>query len=1418
MAERVLRSPGVTTRELDLSAPGRVRPQGIPAGIIGTAQKGPAFVPVNFATVNDFANLFGGTEGKHFGAMAVNEWMRNARSGLFLRVLGVGDGQKAQSDGHVKNAGFVVGLQMRDKDRTTAGGVNPTDYADMESDGSADIPIANPYAGEEVESSLTSSNSTENIAGNDDVENTAVEEAFTLTLRDQDIADGNYILYEAKADGPTSSYFIFWFDGQINSTARTANSLAVEDGGFPIWDANTAIDANVYGTQWHDPAQTTLVIIDATHDGSGGAGDTTICTAAQMAPRIVAALEDTAGPHPAGAGELYGTGSNPLSDGTSPVTSAAPAITIDLATAIEHYVLDDGTAGTDPDLSGPGFVTTADAANNIPSLMAVFTAANAPIDPAAIFSAVTLGELEVTLDPGTGAVWTLAFDANIPVPIGSTYVLTGADNTTKIGVEWTDGTGLSVLADDNDPANGISYQEINASGVNYQSATWSQSAAVTDFETAIDTAFTQVDFTGGGHDVAFVGGMTSLTFSSGGTTEATATMGRGTDPTAGDAPVSATLLENSPNAPGGRVYFLAARSSAPQDEPNDYLAGDQNTFKYLLRGVLMFPSGVLPGIEDTTIVENQIPSAAFGTYGTGKDQGESDGLGTVDSDGNFVMALNGFTNDSYEKILTASFETTSPIYLSKVFNTDPTKIQEKGHYLYAHYDVPEKLASVSSTPESVFLRPGAYYPADGDFSEGASGVHSSIGSHTPTFEDWRARFSHAYTPWIQSQTLGESPKKLFKFHMLDAGKAGHGQIKISIANIQKSTDLSNDYGSFDVQIRAANDTDLDPQILQQFSGVNLNPSSDRYIARVIGDQNTFFEFEKDPGKQKLVTEGLYPNNSQYVRVEVNDQVESGQMEASALPLGFQGKNHLVLDGQALSDGNGAGHLNVFEPPVPFRESVSIGEGSTKVVDSRFYWGIQNQMISSASEKNRDTGVISLVDNLTKWYPDFGSQAAWVGDNNGVADGDGGESLDADVYNSNAFSLENLWIKCLSGDVTKAVDPTMWHEAVYIRDGNASGEVWSGSTTSFLDADGNNKNSGAGYRYLDVAKDFGSTASKKFFKFTVPMQGGFDGLDILDQDKANMNTMAAFREMDTYGSPSYGGPDGSTTAAFRKALDILAEKSDVDIQLLATPGMRSAGITDYAIDKTEDRFDALYIMDMPAYDHDGNLVLTSAQETSVTNTAQELANRNLDTSFAATYFPDLVIADGDNNVVAPPSVAVLGALSLNDSVAHPWYAPAGFARGALASTIETAVKLNRTNMDVLYDSDINPITSFPQTGSSVVVFGQKTMLQAQSALDRVNVRRLLIDVRRKVRTVANQVLFEPNRESTLARFSALVNPILGRIQQQQGLDRYKVIIDTTTTTQQDVENNTIRGKIFLQPTRSIEFISLDFVVTNAGAEI
>ena len=1358
MAERILRSPGVTTRELDLSAPGRVRPQGIPAGIIGTSEKGPAFVPVTFATLNDFSNLFGATKGKHFGAMAVNEWMRNARSGLYLRVLGAGDGNASSSTypNQVTNAGFKVGQSMRDKDRTAASKALSTNgYAAQETDGSGDNPVANPYAGAAVPGGLDlkAASAGKIRAGDAEVSNLAVIGYSAITDY-----DGMYIIVNASAsnaEGETAEEKrIIVLSAQAvgaGLTLRKITDKKLMDGPAVLFDFN-ALAPN---------AADTVHLVDISGDTNANEIADAIRTYSANAHNGNAAIAKMG---------LSGGTNNVIFTNTH--NGAVTDISIGKITGVSLTPSDRLT----PTVTTPGVVRVIEEA----------------VAQTLEFDRVPRNDAVLTVTDHAGTVIKVGYNAggtrsaaltSAGVSSDNYVVNTTVANTALLAAAHT----AYILKDGNDSS---------AANTTFVATSPAALAADTKIAFTKDTAAVVLSETASrtGFETAALSKM--------------------------------EVAESTPAAGPGRLFFLGvdSYSTSVSNHPSDYLgsAVAAGSATPILRGVLMFPSGVMPGIVGAAnITTDNIPDSAFGEYGTGKDQGIDSGKGKVFQDsGEFRIVLNGFTNTANytsNKVLSGSFDTLSPIYFPKVFNTDPTKIQERGHYLYAHYDVPNGLAQWHYGNDKCYLKAGNY------FNGFASSVHVSAGDYRPTFEDFQQRFQHAFSPWIMSQKLGNATKKLFRFHALDAGTSAHGQFKISIANIAKSTDRSSDYGTFDVQIRDANDTDLKPVILQTFSGLSLNPSSDRYIARVIGDQNTFYDFDKPDGKQKLVTEGLYPNSSQYVRVEVVPQVEAGQMEASALPMGYNGKHHLVIDGKALAPEQGTStYLTAFkEPPLPFRTSVSVGKESTKVVDSRFYWGCQWQTIKDTTVRNQETGVLSLVDNLTKWYPQIGSYPAWVGDNKGATDTN--STLDADLYQNNAFSLENIWIKTKpdsSGavDLAQPVDATMWSEAVYIRDGNAAGDVYNSSGTHFKDASGNDKDAAAGYRYLDVAKDFSSTASKKFYKFTLPMQGGFDGLDIFDQDKAEMNTMSSFREMDPGSSALLGGPAGSTTAAFRKGLDILAEKSDVDVQLLATPGLRTPGITDYAIDKTEERFDALYIMDMPSYDHSQNLITSSEQETSVNYTSQKLADRNLDTSFAAAYFPDLVVKDGDNNVVAPPSVAVLGALSLNDKVAHPWYAPAGFARGALASTIETAVKLNRTNMDTLYETDINPITSFPQTGESVIVFGQKTLLQSQSALDRVNVRRLLIDVRRKVRTVANQILFEPNRESTLARFSSLVNPILGRIQQQQGLDRYKVVIDTTTTTQQDVENNTIRGKIFLQPTRSIEFISLDFVVTNAGAEI
>ena len=892
----------------------------------------------------------------------------------------------------------------------------------------------------------------------------------------------------------------------------------------------------------------------------------------------------------------------------------------------------------------------------------------------------------------------------------------------------------------------------------------------------------------------------------------------------GDRQVQATGIVGHNTKAGagghlGRTFFVSTAMSESVGSTYFQDSGIASPMSAsILRAVMMFPSGVLPGLSGSGVSNPTTASARsagenhdgfLASYGAGKNAGARHGAMDLSSNGGstFAMYLNGYSG-AYPQVISASMDPNASNYFAKIFNTDPASIETKGHLLYSHFDVDPALAVVAPSHglqghrTRVFLNSGSV----------ARNTYTAGSNYIPNYEGFEYRFLHAKSPFIISQTLGNTEKNLFRFHALDAGAYGNNKVKISISNIQKSRDANNKYGSFDVLVRRFNDYDTNPVILEKFIGCDLNPNSPRYIARIIGDTNVYYDFEKAVANQKLVVEGSYPSQSQYIRVEVAASVNAGTMLAEALPVGFRGLFHLVTSGSTMlhpheadtddlpaEGGSPKQHmfLDMVQAPILYRKSVSSGTGNRARAVSDLYWGIQNTKVSNTDTPNDGTAINSNAEYWTKYHPGYEANwPSWVGANEGVADSNSAV-LDADRFQNGKFTLERVLVKTKSS--VDEVDSSEWSNASYVRTGVNPGT--------------------SGYRFLNVDKDFAQQASRRYYKFTTVMQGGYDGLNIFDSDKSQLLNAAAIREISD--SAIQGGVGGPTISAYRKALDVVAEKSSIDIQLLAIPGLREPAVTDYAIDKTEERFDALYIMDVEECDYTGTagIVTGSVQEVSVTNTAAKLQARSLDTSFAAAYFPDCLVRDPDSgaNVRCPPSVAVLGALSLNDAVAHPWFAPAGFTRGVLSTTERAQVQMNRANLDTLYEVDINPITSFPNS-SGVVVFGQKTLQQAQSALDRVNVRRLLIDIRRKVRSVANTVIFEPNRESTLARFSSAVQPILARVQAQQGLDRYRVIIDSSTTTQLDVENNTVRGKIFLQPTRAVEFISLDFVVTNQGAEI
>jgi len=447
---------------------------------------------------------------------------------------------------------------------------------------------------------------------------------------------------------------------------------------------------------------------------------------------------------------------------------------------------------------------------------------------------------------------------------------------------------------------------------------------------------------------------------------------------------------------------------------------------------------------------------------------------------------------------------------------------------------------------------------------------------------------------------------------------------------------------------------------------------------------------------------------------------------------------------------------------------------------------------NASEPNASTAPETNMRSFTKYYPNFhtGYVNVVVSENEGASDTAENGILDADRFNNNGFSLENVKIAVTTDDNPDTQRLTEWE---YVREGNVA--------------------TAGAFRPLAVG-DLTDSATRNVAKFSFFIHGGFDGVNVFDRPSYNLTNKAITEEMNFV---SRGVTDGPTVSAYNKALDIFEDTTEVDIQLMAIPGIRHSIITDRALLVTEQRFDAVYLMDLEEYDVQNSLVTGSGQITSVRYTANQFAGRGLNSSFGAAYFPDVVLRDSFTGTtkIVPPSVAMLGAFAKNDAVGFPWFAPAGFARGALETTQEAALRLSRTNMDSLQEVDINPLVSFAGS-SGVVVWGQKTLLATNSSLERVNVRRLLIDVRRKVKAIAKRMLFEPNRAETLARFSQLVNPVLKKIQDQNGVERFLVKIDTTTTTQADVENRTIRGKIFLTPTKTLEFLSVDFVVTNTGA--
>ena len=597
----------------------------------------------------------------------------------------------------------------------------------------------------------------------------------------------------------------------------------------------------------------------------------------------------------------------------------------------------------------------------------------------------------------------------------------------------------------------------------------------------------------------------------------------------------------------------------------------------------------------------------------------------------------------------------------------------------------------------------------------ATGDTIAVSAVTSSDIDYSKAYTEAATPWITSQKVGGNTSNLFKFHTLSHGTATNYEFKIGIQDIKVAgTVPGSEYGSFTVVVRRVDqdkivgspfvgvvDSDIRPNLVEQFQGCNLNPDSPNYIVRVIGDKYITVD-----ANGKLSTNGDYANLSANIRVEVATAVNNGAVDVSLVPFGFA----------ALQNPYGT----AFTLPNPTY--------------------IANQQINSSYNAKKFFGFdfdLATTDNVNylSVFPDSATATAgtafYLGDYNQES---GANFPSSAAPNSGSISLSD------------------------------------------------------------------TTTSINSRKFLIPFQGGFDGF------KPN-------RIVSTAGDIIAGNTQGydcssntaTGTIAFRKAINSVSNPDEFDINMLVLPGLihrLHSSVTTFAKDMCEDRQDAFFIMDAGAY---------ADSISTIVNTVQPF-----DSNYVASYHPWVKILNSDKNkpVWVPPSVVLPGVIAFNDSVAAEWFAPAGLNRGGLTNVIEAKSRLTRVERDALYEGRVNPIATFP--GQGVTVFGQKTLQAKPSALDRINVRRLLIAVKKFIASSTRYLVFENNTAATRNRFLSIVNPYLESIQQRQGLYAFRVVMDDTNNTPDVIDRNIMVGEIFLQPAKTAEFIVLDFNVLPTGA--
>ena len=699
-----------------------------------------------------------------------------------------------------------------------------------------------------------------------------------------------------------------------------------------------------------------------------------------------------------------------------------------------------------------------------------------------------------------------------------------------------------------------------------------------------------------------------------------------------------------------------------------------------------------------------------------------------------------------------SMSNTSKDYVSKVFGLSPFDKKKEDVPLFIEESYPVLLKDLWNKGKVRGLQCCLQYLP-------SARAATNTGTIAWKMNQWRT----PETPWIVSELQGTDVFRLFKCVSISDGTAANREVKISFAN------LSFERGEFDILVRDFYDSDAAPNVLEKFTRCSMDPTKVSFVGRKVGTSTGEFELK-----------------SKYIMLFLGEGVLDGTFNGS-LPCGFEGYRFRTYDCS-------------LNPWIDYKTKYyTPGE---VMYDPPFGSGTGNNQVLSGGDK------------LSKVYLGISNSA--------------GVGYDTDFFDYK--SLQPPTICTGTEGIDWATITQGFHMdsgATVVIGGQGAYISWSGTTLN------NKPIFQCGVTSFRTEPTLSTDPYKKLRarKWTILPHGGFDGWDIYRKTRSNtddyrlgltgfLNGTCPTTEFAGVGAGTFkklSATEANTDYyAYLRGINTFSNPEAVDINVFATPGINyvdNLGLVNESIDMVEDdRADSLYVTTTPDY----NMFVTNTTDaTNVINAEEAVDNMEdslIDSNYTATYYPWIQVRDTANNkqIFIPPTAEVMRNIALTDNVSFPWFASAGYTRGVV-NAVKARKKLTLDERDTLYVGRLNPIATFSDVGP--IIWGNKTLQLKESALDRINVRRLLLQTRKLISAVSVRLIFEQNDDIVRQQFLDLVNPILDSIRRDRGLTDFRVVLSSDP---EEIDRNEMSGKIYIKPTRALEYIFVEFLVTPTGA--